>query len=100
VILGFNHIYQGVKAAIVTGITGLLFTAVLLVTGSLKYLFVNVSLSKVPRHRDKHERQQRRHASARIPFGRLPNKTLVSKGVRLFIGRSARDREPLPFDLA
>jgi membrane protease YdiL (CAAX protease family) len=34
-IFGANHIYQGVKGAIVTGVTGLIFTAFLLVTGRL-----------------------------------------------------------------
>ncbi|MEY2558003.1 MAG: protease family protein [Verrucomicrobiota bacterium] len=34
-VFGANHIYQGVKGAIVTGLTGLVFTAFLLVTGSL-----------------------------------------------------------------
>jgi membrane protease YdiL (CAAX protease family) len=35
VIFGANHIYQGIKGAVVTGVTGLIFTAILLVTGSL-----------------------------------------------------------------
>jgi membrane protease YdiL (CAAX protease family) len=35
VVFGANHIYQGLKGAIVTGATGLVFTAILLVTGSL-----------------------------------------------------------------
>jgi len=35
VIFGANHIYQGIKGAIVTGATGLVFTAILLVSGSL-----------------------------------------------------------------
>lgn len=35
VVFGANHIYQGIKGAIVTGVTGLIFTAILLVTGSL-----------------------------------------------------------------
>lgn len=35
VVFGANHIYQGIKGAIVTGVTGLVFTAILLVTGSL-----------------------------------------------------------------
>ncbi len=35
VVFGANHIYQGIKGAIVTGVTGLIFTAFLLVTGSL-----------------------------------------------------------------
>jgi membrane protease YdiL (CAAX protease family) len=35
VVFGANHIYQGVKGAVVTGVTGLVFTAILLVTGSL-----------------------------------------------------------------
>ncbi len=35
VVFGANHIYQGLKGAIVTGVTGLVFTAILLVTGSL-----------------------------------------------------------------
>lgn len=35
VVFGANHIYQGFKGAMVTGMTGLLFTAILLVTGSL-----------------------------------------------------------------
>jgi membrane protease YdiL (CAAX protease family) len=35
VVFGANHIYQGIKGAIVTGVTGLIFTAILLVSGSL-----------------------------------------------------------------
>jgi membrane protease YdiL (CAAX protease family) len=35
VVFGANHIYQGIKGAIVTGVTGLIFTSILLVTGSL-----------------------------------------------------------------
>ena len=35
VVFGANHIYQGLKGAIVTGVTGLVFTAILLVSGSL-----------------------------------------------------------------
>ena len=35
IVFGANHIYQGIKGAIVTGVTGLVFTAILLVTGSL-----------------------------------------------------------------
>jgi membrane protease YdiL (CAAX protease family) len=35
VVFGVNHVYQGVKAALVTGMTGLVFTAILFVTGSL-----------------------------------------------------------------
>jgi membrane protease YdiL (CAAX protease family) len=35
VIFGVNHLYQGIKGAVVTGVTGLIFSAILLVTGSL-----------------------------------------------------------------
>jgi membrane protease YdiL (CAAX protease family) len=35
VVFGANHIYQGIKGAVVTGVTGLIFTAILLVTGRL-----------------------------------------------------------------
>jgi membrane protease YdiL (CAAX protease family) len=35
VVFGANHIYQGIKGSIVTGVTGLVFTGILLVTGSL-----------------------------------------------------------------
>ncbi|HZQ24934.1 MAG TPA: CPBP family intramembrane glutamic endopeptidase [Terriglobales bacterium] len=35
VIFGLNHIYQGGKGAVVTGITGLIFTSIFLVTGTL-----------------------------------------------------------------